>query len=78
MNILLPGKKSGLLLLTNQILSFVWCVQISMQSKHNGISVLLIDMDSQGVVAKPIELISGTSHFCEVFLMRLEFPKKIC
>lgn len=44
-------------------------------SKHNGISVLLIDMQSPGVTARPIELISGTSHFCEVFLDNVRVPK---
>ena len=44
-------------------------------SKHNGISVLLIDMESSGVTARPIELISGTSHFCEVFLDNVHVSK---
>jgi alkylation response protein AidB-like acyl-CoA dehydrogenase len=45
-------------------------------TKHNGISVLLIDMESAGVTARPIELISGTSHFCEVFLDNVKVPKE--
>ena len=45
-------------------------------SKHNGISVLLIDMDLPGVSTKPIELISGSSHFCEVFLDQVKVPKR--
>lgn len=43
-------------------------------SKHSGISVLLIDMQSPGITTKPIELISGSSHFCEVFLDNVEVP----
>ncbi|CAA0098068.1 Putative acyl-CoA dehydrogenase FadE17 [BD1-7 clade bacterium] len=43
-------------------------------SKHNGISVLLIDMESQGVSTRPIRLISGASHFCEVFLDQVRVP----
>ncbi len=45
-------------------------------SKHAGITVLLIDMDSPGVSTKPIELISGKSHFCEVFLDHVSVPKQ--
>ena len=43
--------------------------------KHEGISVLLIDMESEGVSTRPIELISGSSHFCEVFLEDVRVPK---
>ncbi len=43
--------------------------------KHNGISVLLVDMDSPGVSVKPINLISGSSHFCEVFFDNVRVPK---
>jgi len=43
--------------------------------KHEGISVLLIDMAWPGVSARPIELISGASHFCETFLDNVRVPK---
>ncbi len=39
--------------------------------KHDGISFLLIDMDNEGVEARPIKLISGSSPFCETFLTEL-------
>lgn len=45
-------------------------------TKHNGISVLLIDLDSPGVSIQPIELISGSSHFCEIFLDEVIVPKE--
>tara|TARA_B100000519_G_scaffold18702_1_gene13644 strand:- start:347 stop:1513 length:1167 start_codon:yes stop_codon:yes gene_type:complete len=35
--------------------------------KHEGISLLLLDMDQPGVMTKPIRLISGDSPFCETF-----------
>jgi len=44
--------------------------------KHEGISVLLIDMELEGVTTRPIELISGSSHFCEVFLDNVKVPKR--
>lgn len=36
--------------------------------KHDGISFVLFPMDQPGVTVKPIDLISGGSEFCEVFL----------
>jgi len=36
--------------------------------KHNGISLILIDMDQPGVQVRPIRLISGSSPFCETLL----------
>lgn len=36
-------------------------------SKHEGISMVLVDMNQPGVTVKPIRLISGTSPFCETF-----------
>ena len=36
-------------------------------SKHEGISFVLLEMDQQGVSVKPIQLISGSSPFCETF-----------
>lgn len=44
--------------------------------KHHGISVLLIDMAFPGVSTRPIELISGSSHFCEVFFDEVRVNKK--
>ena len=35
--------------------------------KHDGISVVLLVMDQPGVTVKPIQLISGSSPFCETF-----------
>jgi len=35
--------------------------------KHEGISFVLMDMNQPGITIKPIQLISGTSPFCETF-----------
>ena len=35
--------------------------------KHDGISMILVNMDQPGITVKPIKLISGTSPFCETF-----------
>jgi alkylation response protein AidB-like acyl-CoA dehydrogenase len=35
--------------------------------KHDGVSFLLVDMRQPGVEVRPIRLISGESHFCEIF-----------
>jgi len=44
--------------------------------KHQGISLLLLDMHSEGVKATPIDLISGKSTFCEVFFDNVVVPKE--
>ena len=44
--------------------------------KHHGISFVLFDMESEGVEARPIKLISGRSPFCETFLSDVKVLKK--
>lgn len=44
--------------------------------KQEGISFLLIDMESPGVSVKPILLISGKSPFCETFFDDVRVPVK--
>jgi alkylation response protein AidB-like acyl-CoA dehydrogenase len=44
-------------------------------TKHQGISLLLLDMHAEGVKAVPIDLISGKSSFCEVFFDNVVVPK---
>ncbi|TNE61310.1 MAG: acyl-CoA dehydrogenase [Alphaproteobacteria bacterium] len=45
-------------------------------TKHNGISFVLFDMESEGVSTKPIKLISGYSPFCETFFDDVKAYKK--
>jgi acyl-CoA dehydrogenase len=42
--------------------------------RHDGISFLLIDMQSPGISVSPIKLISGDSEFCQVFFEDVEVP----
>ncbi len=44
--------------------------------KHQGISFLLFDMASEGVSTSPIELISGSSPFCQTFFDNVRVPKR--
>lgn len=44
--------------------------------KHEGISFVLFDMETPGVEAKPILLISGRSPFCETFFEDVKVEKK--
>jgi alkylation response protein AidB-like acyl-CoA dehydrogenase len=44
--------------------------------KQEGITFLLIDMDTPGVSVRPILLISGTSPFCETHFTDVRVPKK--
>lgn len=43
--------------------------------KHEGISLIVLDMRSSGVKAVPIDLISGKSAFCQVFFDAVKVPK---
>lgn len=45
-------------------------------TKHQGISFVLFDMQSEGVEARPIKLISGKSPFCETFFENVKVPKE--
>jgi acyl-CoA dehydrogenase len=45
-------------------------------SKHEGISFVLFDMETQGVSTRPIKLISGSSPFCETFFDDVKVWKK--
>jgi alkylation response protein AidB-like acyl-CoA dehydrogenase len=51
-------------------------VRTDRSDKHKGISFLLIDMDSPGVEVRPIDMISGTSPFCETFFTDVKVPKE--
>ncbi|MET0370012.1 MAG: acyl-CoA dehydrogenase family protein [Sphingobium sp.] len=54
-----------------------WCfalVRTDSSKKHAGISFLLIDMRTEGVMVRPIRLISGSSPFCETFFTDVEVP----
>lgn len=44
--------------------------------KQQGISFLLLDMESEGVSTRPIKLISGKSPFCETFFDNVKVPKE--
>ncbi len=43
--------------------------------KQEGISFVLFDMDTPGVTARPVPLITGVSHFCDTFLENVQVPK---
>jgi alkylation response protein AidB-like acyl-CoA dehydrogenase len=44
--------------------------------KHDGISFLLIDMASPGITTRPIQLISGSSPFCETRFDAVRVPAR--
>ena len=43
--------------------------------KQEGITFLLMDMESPGVTVRPIKLISGSSPFCETFVENVRVPR---
>jgi alkylation response protein AidB-like acyl-CoA dehydrogenase len=55
---------------------WIFClVRTDPESKHGGISFLLLDMSSPGITTRPIPLISGKSNFCQVFFDNVRVPK---
>ena len=55
---------------------WIFClVRTDTSVKHEGISFILFDMQSDGVEARPIPLISGESPFCETFFTDVKVPK---
>lgn len=55
---------------------WIFClVRTDTAKKHEGISFILFDMESDGVEARPIKLISGSSPFCETFFNDVKVPK---
>ncbi|MCP4806339.1 MAG: acyl-CoA dehydrogenase [Proteobacteria bacterium] len=58
-----------------EVSDWIFClVRTDTSTKHGGISFLLIDMTSPGITTRTIELISGASPFCEVFLDDVRVP----
>jgi alkylation response protein AidB-like acyl-CoA dehydrogenase len=56
---------------------WIFClVRTDTTVKHEGISFILFDMTSPGIEARPIQLISGSSPFCETFFSDVRVPKK--
>jgi alkylation response protein AidB-like acyl-CoA dehydrogenase len=55
-----------------------WCLLLARTDpsapKHRGISYLIMDMRSPGVMVRPIKQITGDEHFCEIFLTDVEIP----
>jgi alkylation response protein AidB-like acyl-CoA dehydrogenase len=44
--------------------------------KHDGITCLLVEMDSPGIEVRPIKNMAGSSLFCEVFFENVRVPVK--
>ena len=56
---------------------WIFClVRTDKSVKHDGISFILFDMESEGVETRPIKLISGSSPFCETFFTDVKVPKE--
>jgi alkylation response protein AidB-like acyl-CoA dehydrogenase len=44
------------------------------EDKHDGITCLLVEMDSPGIEVRPIKNMAGSSHFAEVFFEDVRVP----
>jgi alkylation response protein AidB-like acyl-CoA dehydrogenase len=48
--------------------------QFDVETKHDGITCLLVPMDSPGIDVRPIRNMGGSAHFAEVFFDNLRVP----
>lgn len=55
----------------------VLCRTSSEQSKHAGLSQLIVDLHAPGVDVRPIRALDGTAHFCEVILDDVVVPDEM-
>ncbi len=46
----------------------------SVESKHDGITCLLVPMDAEGLEVRPIENMAGDKHFAEIFFTDVRVP----
>ena len=56
-----------------------WCFCLTRTDptkKHEGISMVMIDMKTPGVMPRPIRLINDTTPFCETFFTDVKVPKE--
>jgi alkylation response protein AidB-like acyl-CoA dehydrogenase len=53
---------------------WMFCLVRTAPPRHEGISFLLIDMETPGIRVRSIPLISGASPFCETFLDEVRVP----
>ncbi|WP_344603496.1 acyl-CoA dehydrogenase family protein [Sporichthya brevicatena] len=44
------------------------------ESRHRGLTMLLVDMNTPGITVNPIRSAAGANHLCEVFLDDVEVP----
>lgn len=45
-------------------------------NKHDGITFILVDLETPGVEVRPIRLINGSAQFCETFFTDVQVPAK--
>ena len=53
---------------------FLLCRTGTDEAKHKGISLLLVDMKSAGIEARPLRQINQNAEFCEVFFDNVRVP----
>jgi alkylation response protein AidB-like acyl-CoA dehydrogenase len=69
---------SGQKIWTSHALGADWCFVVCRTdpaaARHRGLSYLLVPMRQPGITARPIQQLTGTSEFCEVFFDEARTP----
>jgi acyl-CoA dehydrogenase len=45
--------------------------------RHAGLSQMIVDLNAPGMIVKPLRIISGEDHFCEIFMNRVFVPDEM-
>lgn len=69
------GQKTWTTMASDSDWVFILVRTSKLAKKQQGISFLLVDLQSPGIEVRPIRTLAGDSHFCEVFFDAVAVPK---
>ena len=67
-------KKSGRRWRSTPTTAYCWCAPVNQEPKQAGITYLLMDTRSPGIVRRPIRQMTGDEEFAEIFMENVKIP----